>query len=64
MSPLFQATIDGSLSRRFGVFVMIAAIVLIIVMMLRRGWPGTSLGPSLRIAGPGRCWKRRLSTEP
>lgn len=50
---LFQATVDGSLSRRFGVFVMIAAIVLITVMMLRRAGrvPGTSLGPSRRIVG-------------
>ncbi len=44
---------DGSLSRRFGVFVMILAVVFVIIAMLRKGGriPGTAQGPSRRIIG-------------
>ncbi|WP_305093415.1 arabinosyltransferase domain-containing protein [Prescottella sp. R16] len=44
---------DGSLARRFGVFVMLLCLVVCVMMMLRRGGriPGTSAGPSRRILG-------------
>ncbi|TJZ75745.1 arabinosyltransferase [Rhodococcus oryzae] len=50
---LFMINADGSLARRFGVFVMVLSIVASLVVMLRRGGriPGTAAGPSRRIIG-------------
>ncbi|MDH6681012.1 arabinosyltransferase C [Rhodococcus sp. LBL1] len=50
---LLNISPDGSLARRFGVFVMLLCLVVCVMMMLRRGGriPGTSLGPSRRILG-------------
>ncbi|RVW00094.1 arabinosyltransferase [Rhodococcus spongiicola] len=50
---LLSISPDGSLSRRFGVFVMLMCLVVCVMMMLRRGGriPGTSPGPSRRILG-------------
>ncbi|MGB7361972.1 MAG: arabinosyltransferase domain-containing protein [Rhodococcus sp. (in: high G+C Gram-positive bacteria)] len=50
---LLNISPDGSLARRFAVFVMLLCLVTCIVVMLRRGGriPGTSLGPSRRIIG-------------
>lgn len=50
---LLQINADGWLTRRFGVFVMVAGLVVCIVAMLRRGGriPGTAAGPSQRLVG-------------
>jgi len=50
---LFVINADGSLARRFGVFVMVLSIIASLLMMLRRGGriPGTASGPSRRIIG-------------
>ncbi|WP_170312821.1 arabinosyltransferase domain-containing protein [Prescottella subtropica] len=50
---LLNISPDGSLARRFGVFVMLLCLVVCVMMMLRRGGriPGTSAGPSRRILG-------------
>ncbi|MFE3291841.1 arabinosyltransferase domain-containing protein [Rhodococcus sp. NPDC059234] len=50
---LFNINADGSLARRFGVFVMVLSIVASLLVMLRRGGriPGTAAGPSRRIIG-------------
>lgn len=43
---------DGSLARRFGMFVMIVGLVFCVMMILRKGRiPGTAIGPSRRILG-------------
>ncbi|QHE66985.1 putative arabinosyltransferase A [Rhodococcus sp. WAY2] len=43
---------DGSLARRFGVFVMLLCVVLCVMLILRKGKvPGTAIGPSRRILG-------------
>ncbi|QNG21618.1 arabinosyltransferase [Rhodococcus triatomae] len=43
---------DGSLARRFGVFVMLLCLVLCVMLILRKGRiPGTAIGPSRRILG-------------
>ncbi|MDH6680677.1 arabinosyltransferase C [Rhodococcus sp. LBL1] len=50
---LLNYTADGSLSRRFGIFVMFVGLVVGILAMLRKGGriPGMSAGPSRRIIG-------------
>nr|WP_254923164.1 arabinosyltransferase domain-containing protein [Rhodococcus sp. OK302] len=50
---LFVINADGSLARRFGVFVIVLSIVVSLLVMLRRGGriPGTASGPSRRIVG-------------
>ncbi|MGA9871606.1 MAG: arabinosyltransferase domain-containing protein [Rhodococcus sp. (in: high G+C Gram-positive bacteria)] len=50
---LMMITPDGSLSRRFGVFVMLLCVAVSIVVMLRKNGriPGTAIGPSRRILG-------------
>lgn len=50
---LMEITPDGSLARRFAVFVMVLCAITTIVVMLRRGGriPGVALGPSRRIVG-------------
>ncbi len=50
---LLNYTADGSLSRRFGIFVMFLGLVVGILAILRKGGriPGTSAGPSRRIIG-------------
>ncbi|MEV6431703.1 arabinosyltransferase domain-containing protein [Nocardia sp. NPDC051463] len=43
---------DGSLSRRFGVLVMLLCLLVCVLQVLRKGRiPGTSRGPSVRILG-------------
>ncbi|WP_094270741.1 arabinosyltransferase domain-containing protein [Rhodococcus sp. OK302] len=43
---------DGSLARRFGMFVMLLGLVFCVMMILRKGRiPGTAIGPSRRILG-------------
>lgn len=43
---------DGSLARRFGVFVMLLCLVVCVMLILRKGRiPGTAIGPSRRILG-------------
>ncbi|MGV9611822.1 arabinosyltransferase domain-containing protein [Nocardia xishanensis] len=43
---------DGSLSRRFGVLVMLLCLLVCVLQVLRKGGiPGTSRGPSVRILG-------------
>ncbi len=50
---LLQITVDGSLSRRFGVFMLVLGLAVCMVTMLRRGGriPGVAVGPSHRIIG-------------
>lgn len=49
---LLQDTVDGSPARRFGVFVMIAAVVAATAVLLRRhGIPGLAAGPTRRLLG-------------
>ncbi|UNB52895.1 arabinosyltransferase domain-containing protein [Mycolicibacterium sp. YH-1] len=49
---LLQDTVDGSPARRFGVFVMIAAVVAATAVLLRRhGIPGLATGPTHRLLG-------------
>ncbi|MHD0282365.1 arabinosyltransferase domain-containing protein [Rhodococcus aetherivorans] len=49
---LLTVSPDGSLSRRFGVFVMLLCLVVCVMLILRKGRiPGTALGPSRRILG-------------
>lgn len=50
---LMNMDIDGSLARRFGVFVMIVSLIAVVVAMLRKGGkiPGTATGPARRIVG-------------
>ncbi|MFZ2177650.1 MAG: arabinosyltransferase domain-containing protein, partial [Rhodococcus sp. (in: high G+C Gram-positive bacteria)] len=43
---------DGSLARRFGIFVMLLCLVVCVMLILRKGKvPGTAIGPSRRILG-------------
>ena len=50
---LMNIDIDGSLARRFGVFVMIVSLITVVIAMLRKGGkiPGTATGPARRIVG-------------
>ncbi|KAA0022384.1 arabinosyltransferase domain-containing protein [Antrihabitans cavernicola] len=50
---LLQPTIDGSLTRRFGMFTLFLGLIVCVVTMLRRGGriPGIAVGPSRRIIG-------------
>ncbi|PTR22471.1 arabinosyltransferase C [Rhodococcus sp. OK519] len=50
---LLNISPDGSLARRFGVFVMLLCLIVCVMMLLRRGGkiPGTATGPSRRILG-------------
>jgi arabinosyltransferase C len=49
---LLQDTVDGSPARRFGVFVMIAAVLTATAVLLRRhGIPGLAAGPTRRLLG-------------
>ncbi|SBS72748.1 putative arabinosyltransferase C [uncultured Mycobacterium sp.] len=49
---LFMASPDGSISRRFAVLALLAALGVVVAMILRRGHiPGTAAGPSKRIIG-------------
>lgn len=49
---LFTATPDGSLTRRFGVLVMILALIACTAILFRKGKiPGVALGPSRRMLG-------------
>ncbi|MDJ0394284.1 arabinosyltransferase domain-containing protein [Rhodococcus sp. G-MC3] len=50
---LMEITPDGSLARRFAVFVMLLCVITTVVVMLRRNGriPGVALGPSRRIVG-------------
>jgi arabinosyltransferase C len=50
---LLNDTADGSLSRRFGIFVMFLGLAVTVLAMLRKDGriPGTSAGPSRRIIG-------------
>ncbi|CCQ15332.1 putative arabinosyltransferase C [Rhodococcus sp. AW25M09] len=50
---LLNMDIDGSLARRFGVFVMLVSLIAVVVAMLRKGGkiPGTATGPARRIVG-------------
>ncbi|WP_245672729.1 arabinosyltransferase domain-containing protein [Aldersonia kunmingensis] len=50
---LMTVSPDGSLARRFGVFVMLLCLVVCTLQVLRKGGriPGTSRGPSARILG-------------
>ncbi|MDI9896639.1 arabinosyltransferase domain-containing protein [Rhodococcus sp. IEGM 1381] len=50
---LMNMDIDGSLARRFGVFVMIVSLIAVVAVMLRKGGkiPGTATGPARRIVG-------------
>ncbi|MGW3481650.1 arabinosyltransferase domain-containing protein [Rhodococcus indonesiensis] len=49
---LLTVSPDGSLSRRFGVFVMLLCLIVCVMLILRKGRiPGTALGPSRRILG-------------
>ncbi|WP_239003706.1 arabinosyltransferase domain-containing protein [Nocardia panacis] len=49
---LFMLAPDGSLSRRFGVLVMLLCLLVCVLQVLRKGRiPGTSRGPSVRILG-------------
>ncbi|WP_424809770.1 arabinosyltransferase domain-containing protein [Rhodococcus sp. 27YEA15] len=43
---------DGSLARRFGMFVMLVGLIFCVMLILRKGRiPGTAIGPSRRILG-------------
>ncbi len=50
---LLMITPDGSLARRFGVFMMLLCVAVAIFVMLRKNGriPGTAIGPSRRIVG-------------
>ncbi|OZE88816.1 arabinosyltransferase [Rhodococcoides fascians] len=50
---LMNMDIDGSLARRFGVFVMVVSLIAVVIAMLRKGGkiPGTATGPARRIVG-------------
>lgn len=50
---LFNISVDGSLTRRFGVFVMVLCLGVCTAMMLRKGGriPGLAAGPSRRVVG-------------
>lgn len=50
---LLNISVDGSLTRRFGVFVMILCLGVCIVTMLRKGGciPGLAAGPPRRVVG-------------
>ncbi|UYP19191.1 arabinosyltransferase domain-containing protein [Rhodococcus sp. Z13] len=49
---LLTVSPDGSLARRFGVFVMLLCLVVCVMLILRKGRiPGTAIGPSRRILG-------------
>ncbi|NMM83334.1 arabinosyltransferase [Rhodococcus sp. SRB_17] len=50
---LLNISVDGSLTRRFGVFVMILCLGVCTAMMLRKGGriPGLAAGPSRRVVG-------------
>ncbi|GAB2650876.1 arabinosyltransferase domain-containing protein [Nocardia goodfellowii] len=49
---LLMLSPDGSLARRFGVLMMLLALLVCVLQVLRKGRiPGTSRGPSVRILG-------------
>ncbi|MGN2640334.1 arabinosyltransferase domain-containing protein [Nocardia takedensis] len=50
---LFMSTVDGSVARRFGIFVMLAGLVVCLLVLLRKGGriPTASVGPAQRIIG-------------
>ena len=50
---LLNISVDGSLARRFGVFVMVLCLAVTVCVMLRKGGriPGTAAGPSRRLIG-------------
>ncbi|WP_459545287.1 arabinosyltransferase domain-containing protein [Nocardia sp. X0981] len=50
---LFMGTVDGSVARRFGIFVMVAGLLVCLLTLLRKGGriPTAALGPSRRILG-------------
>lgn len=50
---LFMGTVDGSLARRFGIFVMVAGLLVCLVTLLHKGGriPTAAVGPSRRILG-------------
>ncbi|PTR40595.1 arabinosyltransferase C [Rhodococcus sp. OK611] len=50
---LLNISPDGSLARRFGIFIMILGVAVSILAMLRKGGriPGTAAGPARRILG-------------
>ncbi|MGW6335176.1 arabinosyltransferase domain-containing protein [Nocardia rhamnosiphila] len=50
---LFMGTVDGSVARRFGIFVMIAGLAVCLLTLLRKGGriPTAAVGPSRRILG-------------
>ena len=49
---LLTVSPDGSVARRFGVFVMLLCLVVCVMLILRKGRiPGTAIGPSRRILG-------------
>ncbi|WP_305095170.1 arabinosyltransferase domain-containing protein [Prescottella sp. R16] len=50
---LLNYTADGSLSRRFGIFVMFLGVLVALLAILRKGGriPGTAAGPSRRVVG-------------
>ncbi|MEU8895071.1 arabinosyltransferase domain-containing protein [Nocardia sp. NPDC048505] len=49
---LLMLSPDGSLARRFGVLIMLLALLVCVLQVLRKGRiPGTSRGPSVRILG-------------
>ncbi|TQC43828.1 arabinosyltransferase [Rhodococcus sp. WS4] len=50
---LLNISVDGSLSRRFGVFAMVLCLAVTVLVMLRKGGriPGTAAGPSRRLIG-------------
>ena len=49
-STLFEQTVDGSLTRRFAMIVMVISVVLIVYALVRRGGvPGAAKGPTVRL---------------
>ncbi|WP_054812135.1 arabinosyltransferase domain-containing protein [Nocardia arizonensis] len=50
---LFMGTVDGSVARRFGIFVMLAGLAVCLLTLLHKGGkiPSTASGPSRRVIG-------------
>lgn len=50
---LLQDTVDGSPTRRFGVFILVTALVVVTAVLLRRAGrlPGVAAGPTVRLLG-------------
>lgn len=50
---LLQDTVDGSPTRRFGVFILVTALVVVTAVLLRRAGrlPGVASGPAVRLLG-------------